>query len=173
MPNFNNINYLKNGTAKQKSAYQTLKSNNILEKLSEFNPILTGTIPIEIDIPESDLDIICYWKDKAKFIEIIKISFSKMQDFFCRDLIINDQETIIANFSIDTFEIEIFGQNIPTKDQNAYKHMIIEHQILLAKGNDFREEVVKLKLQGLKTEPAFAKLLQLAGDPYISLLNYK
>ena len=38
-------------------------------------------------------------------------------------------------------------------------------------GVRFRENVRKLKRRGVKTEPAIASLLQLAGDPYDSVLQ--
>lgn len=44
----------------QQKAYQVITDHAILEKLAQYNPILVGTIPINIDIEESDLDIICY-----------------------------------------------------------------------------------------------------------------
>ena len=35
-----------------------------------------------------------------------------------------------------------------------------------------KEEIVSLKKQGYKTEPAFCKVLGLKGDPYHSLIQY-
>lgn len=49
--------------------------------------------------------------------------------------------------------------------------MLIEHQILLEKGESFRQEIISLKKQGIKTEPAFAQLLGLSGDPYEAILR--
>jgi hypothetical protein len=51
--------------------------------------------------------------------------------------------------------------------------MIIEHRVLIEKGEKFRQEIIKLKRQGLKTEPAFAKLLGLDGNPYEALLKLR
>jgi len=172
MIDFEKIDYLKDGSERQKSAYQNLTKYRILEKLADFNPILAGTIPINIDIPESDLDIICHWTNKIEFINLLKKFFSKELNFSLKEVKILNEETVITNFLIDNFEIEIFGQNIPCKFQNAFKHMLIEYQILQEKGEEFRQKVIELKMQGIKTEPAFAKLLNLIGDPYISLLNY-
>lgn len=76
-----------------------------------------------------------------------------------------------ANFFINDFEFEIFGQNIPTELQNAYRHMLVEHKILQEAGGDFRTQIIELKRQGYKTEPAFAKLLALQGDAYEELLK--
>ena len=49
--------------------------------------------------------------------------------------------------------------------------MIIENDILKEKGLDFKQKIKQLKSDGLKTEPAFAKLLGLQGNPYIELLK--
>lgn len=173
MTDFTNISYLKTGNKKQQSAFEVLTKNEILENLSAFNPILVGTIPINIDVENSDLDIICYWNDKSEFIEKIKSLFSKESHFTIRENVINNQESVVANFHIDDFEIEIFGQNIPTQDQNGYRHMLIEAQILHSKGENFRLEVIKLKENGIKTEPAFGLLLGLNGNVYEELLDYK
>ena len=172
MVDFQDISYLKNGNERQKSAYQTLIKYKVFEKLSAFNPLLAGTIPIDIDIPESDLDIICYWQNVSDFIALLEKSFATEQNFNLREETINGEQTVVANFWIDDFEVEIFGQNIPSKEQNAFKHMLIEHQILQEKDDGFRQKIIELKRQGLKTEPAFAQLLALAGNPYEALLNY-
>jgi len=57
--NFKDISYLSKGNIKQRKSYEILKKINIFNILYEFKPILVGTIPIEIDIENSDLDIIC------------------------------------------------------------------------------------------------------------------
>ncbi|MFH7004246.1 DUF4269 domain-containing protein [Flavobacterium bizetiae] len=173
MTDFSNIEYLKNGNQKQRNAFEVLTQHKILSNLAEYDPILVGTIPINIDIENSDLDIICYWKNKASFIEKIMFFFEKEAEFNIREVFINDRDSVVANFKIENFEIEVFGQNIPTKDQNGYRHTLIENEILQSKGNDFRSEIIKLKQNGYKTEPAFAFLLGLKGDPYTELLEYK
>ncbi|WP_131539162.1 DUF4269 domain-containing protein [Pedobacter nototheniae] len=170
MINFLDISYLKTGNATQVKAYYILKNNEILNKLKAFSPILVGTIPINIDIEGSDLDIVCYVQNNEEFKHKLKLYFGNEKDF----LISENQKynAIKVNFFLENFEIEIFGQNIPTQEQNAYLHMLIEHKLLLKKGENFRKEIIALKKQGYKTEPAFAKLLGLRGNPYQALLNY-
>lgn len=51
--------------------------------------------------------------------------------------------------------------------------MLIEHQILQSENEDFRLKIIELKKNGYKTEPAFAKLLDLEGNPYHALLAYQ
>jgi len=173
MIDFTNIEYLKNGNKRQVHAYEILTYNKVLLNLSEFEPVLVGTFPINIDIENSDLDVICYWKNKIDFIEKINVLFGKQNQFTIRETLIGNAETVIANFKIDDFEIEVFGQNVPTMNQNGYKHMLIEYQILKIKEENFRLEIIKLKQKGYKTEPAFAFLLGLKGNPYEELLDYK
>ncbi len=50
--------------------------------------------------------------------------------------------------------------------------MMKEHHLLIAKGEEFRQEIIRLKSSGYKTEPTFCKALGIAGDPYLELLKY-
>lgn len=173
MTDFTDISYLKTGNQKQQAAFEVLTKHEVLEKLRDFDPILVGTIPINIDIENSDLDIVCFWENKSAFIEKIKQLFEKESSFIIQEIVINNQESVVANFYIDAFEIEIFGQNIPTQEQNGYKHMLIEDKILRLKDENFRLEIIKLKENGIKTEPAFGLLLGLKGNVYEELLAFK
>jgi len=169
---FTNIEYLKSGNARQQLAYKELNVLKIFQILSRYTPILSGTIPIGIDIPESDLDIICHCTDHEMFkLEIIK-HFSHQKDFELKRITINGILSTVVRFKTDHFEFEIFAQNIPSEKQHAFKHMLKEHEILTSMGESFRNQVIQLKLKGIKTEPAFAQLLNLSGNPYTELLEY-
>ena len=171
MINFTKIDYLKSGTDKQKRAYRALTENQILEKLKPFDPLLTGTIPLNIDIDTSDLDIICCLIDPVSFQRHLIDEFSRQQNF--KILTPKHTGAVAAAFIVDGFLIEIFGQPIPTREQAAYRHMLVEQKILEEKGEVFRNQVVELKKQGYKTEPAFGKLLGLTGNAYEELLKLK
>lgn len=173
MEQFDTIAYLELGNMRQVMAYNTLTNHKVIELLAGYTPLLVGTIPIGIDIEGSDLDILCYCHDKETFINTLKNSFSGKKGFILKDYILNDIPTVKTNFYIDGFEVEVFGQNIPVKEQYGYRHMIIEYKILENKGPEFRNEIIRLKEQGVKTEPAFAQLLGLGGNPYEALLDYK
>ncbi|MCK9448133.1 MAG: DUF4269 domain-containing protein [Bacteroidales bacterium] len=169
--NFDSIDYLQHGNSRQQHAYAILTNNRIIAKLNQFDPILAGTIPLHIDIENSDLDIICCFQDKQEFQKTITNNFSEEKSFTIKEKTTSGLEAIIATFVVDDFKIEIFGQNIPTKQQLAYRHLVIEHRLLNKHGDTFRQQIIELKRQGYKTEPAFAIALNLTGDPYTELLK--
>jgi hypothetical protein len=171
MDKFNNIMYLKNGNNRQQKAWRLLTTHAVFETLQSYSPILTGTIPIEIDIEGSDLDIICCFKNEEEYEDLLIVLFSTHDQFTIRKITLANHDTIIANFFIDGVELEIFGQNRPVTEQEAYRHMIVENQLLQEKGEAFKQQIIDLKNSGLKTEPAFAQALRLTGDPYQALLK--
>lgn len=171
MTNFKNIEYLKQGNAKQQKAYKALVKLGVFEKLKNYSPLLTGTIPIEIDLPQSDLDIICECYNHGEFTELLTSLFGENKGFNIKTHQRFGLKATVCQFWFKDFEIEIFGQNRATEKQNAYQHMLIEHRILQEKGAEFKAEIIALKTKGLKTEPAFAKLLKLEGNPYEELLK--
>lgn len=176
MIDFTTIDYLKNGNEKQRRAYEVLTRHKLFDKLKSYSPILAGTIPIEIDIEGSDLDIICEvdLRFEEDFLEFIM--FSKLipyeADVTVENILINNEKCIVLNFMLEEFPIEIFGQNKPTIEQNAYRHMIAEYNILEENGEEFKQKIIELKKRGIKTEPAFGMLLGLE-NPYEDLLNFK
>ena len=169
--NFEKLDYLKDGNPKQQQAYRVLSQNKVLEQLNEFDPLLVGTIPINIDIEESDLDIICCCTNKTHFWQQIIKAFSGFPGFELWENTTVEPPAVVANFRINGFVLEVFGQNRPSKQQNGYRHMLVEHKILLERGKDFRESIIDLKRQGYKTEPAFALQLGLKGNPFEALLE--
>lgn len=167
---FRNLDYLKSGNARQQEAYRVLTQYKLFEKLAPYQPLLAGTIPLDIDTPQSDLDIVCCWIDKGIFLKSVSEHFSAYPFFTLRKKTVGGIPSMIAGFEVDGFVVEIFGQPVPSHRQAAYRHMLIEHKLLLQHGEAFKQQVIQLKLQGCKTEPAFAQLLGLEGDPYEALL---
>ncbi|QKE73606.1 DUF4269 domain-containing protein [Arthrobacter citreus] len=168
---FRSIDYLKHGNPKQQLAYSALTRLNILNELKEFSPVLCGTIPIGIDIEGSDLDIITEVNDLTSFKILLENIYQEQEHFRISHSIVRGIGTITANFTYEGFEIEIFGQPVPSIKQNAYLHLIIEHFILKQNPN-LKTKIIKLKTEGYKTEPAFCKILGLIGDPYEELIKY-
>jgi hypothetical protein len=139
--------------------------------LRDYTPILTGTIPLNIDIRGSDLDVICAAHDLDAFTRAVTDAFGARAGFRIGCEIINGVESVIANFDCAGFPIEIFGQPTPVRAQNAYRHMLVEARLLKIGGERARRAIRKMKRAGPKTEPAFARYFCLEGNPYEVLLQ--
>ncbi|PIF46789.1 uncharacterized protein DUF4269 [Chryseobacterium sp. 52] len=175
MIDFTNLNYLKSGNEKQKRAFEVLEKYQVFEKLKAYSPVLAGTVPIGIDIESSDLDIICkvdleLEKDFLDHIAIAGLIPADV-DANIENLVVRGEKSIVLNFMLEEFPIEIFGQNTSSVEQNAYRHMLAEYRILQEKGEDFKHKIIELKKQGIKTEPAFGLLMKLE-NPYEDLLKF-
>ncbi len=170
MIDFTTIDYLKEGNERQKRAYEVLLKYRIFEKLSNYSPLLAGTVPIGIDVEGSDLDIICEVKDNAGFEKFLIQAFENF-DLNIKKWNPNNKEFLVCNFELEEFPIEIFGQDKLTIEQNAYRHMIAEYKILEQKGEEFKQKIIELKKKGIKTEPAFGILMELE-NPYEDLLKF-
>lgn len=173
MTDFTTIAYLKNGNEKQQYAFEILKKYEIFEKLNFYSPVLAGTIPIEIDIEGSDLDIICKvdLQFQEVFIETVRSCIPDHTEVHIENGVVNGEQCIVINYTLEGLLIEIFGQNKPALQQNAYCHMIGEYKILQEKGENFKQKIIELKKEGMKTEPAFGILLGLE-NPYEDLLKF-
>lgn len=171
LPGGDDLEYLSTGSPVQAEVYELLKRYRFFEILKEFDPILAGTVPLDIQIPGSDLDIICEVHDFASFERYITVHFGEFPGFSIARRTVDGVERLKANFICEYWPVELFGQPIPTRMQNAYRHMLVEARLLKLFRDDFKQRIIKLKCSGLKTEPAFAHLLQLNGDPYQQLLT--
>lgn len=132
---------------------------------------MVGTVPIGIDVSGSDLDVICEVDDFEEFAQVVERFYGQQPAFCLTHKKIRDRWCIVASFQGEHFPVELFGQAVPTQGQYAYRHMLVEHRLLEELGDAFRQQIVALKKAGYKTEPAFAKVLGLEGDPYEILLS--
>ncbi|HBY92454.1 MAG TPA: DUF4269 domain-containing protein [Chloroflexi bacterium] len=163
--------YLRQGTERQRAVYRALQTPGVFTVLSDYTPVLVGTIPLDIDVEASDLDIICEVHDLILFERLVTRSFGDLEGFRVARKSIAGIQSLVANFNHGGFPVEIFGQARPVTGQNAYRHMLAEARLLAFWGEEARPAIRRLKRSGLKTEPAFVRYFNLVGDPYQVLLE--
>lgn len=164
---------LKHGNAIQRRAYDSLLELRIFEVLSEYQATLVSTICLDIDTPNSDLDIICAVHNHARFIQTLEGNFSNQDEFSCREwkrASAKQTTTIVCRFNYQDFQVEIFGQPISIEKQSAYLHFKQAKRLIDLGGAKVKDAIRNLKLPGIKTEPAIASMLQLQGDPYQAVI---
>jgi hypothetical protein len=157
---------LNRGTDRQRDAYAAIIELDLFSILSEFDPILTGTFPLSLETPESDLDVACHAPDLEHFDEVVTSAYGSEDDFVVRRVVKQDLPTLVCNFRAKRFAFELFAQPQPVEEQNSYKHMVAEARLLREGGEEALEAIRQLKAQGIKTEPAFGVYFCLEGDPY-------
>lgn len=162
-----------------------LHSIKIFEYLRAYTPVLAGTIPLGIDTPKSDADIICNVSNHEDFEESLRQYFGNMEEFALWHSVKNDMPVTLASFfaqRANTSEqanmrlrIEIFGQERCVWEQNAVRHLLVEARLLWLGGQTSADALRTLKHQGIKTEPAFVRHfgipIDASGNPYDTLLE--
>lgn len=143
----------------------------VFHLLREYSPTLAGTVPLDLDLPGSDLDILCYTKNLDKFEEEVVQQFGKQAQFTISQKSIRGRLSVVARFDTESWPIEIFAQNTRVEEQPGWLHLKAEHRYLQQYGEQLHNQVLNLKRLGDKTEPAFCQALGIEGDPYEQLIK--
>ena len=138
--------------------------------LARYEPMVIGTPPLGIDVSASDIDVACTADDLRQFKSDAQRCFSRQAAFMINDLDWLQAPAAKASFFVHGWEVELFCQALPIREQWGVRHFLIEQRILELAPH-LRDQVIALKNFGLKTEPAFARLLALDGDPYEAMLS--
>ncbi len=171
LPNWHDASYLQTGSPRQRSAFRALTRLRALAALRAHDAVLAGTIPLNIDIENSDLDIICEAHDLTAFTQLVTEQFERHAGFAVEQKIREGIPRVVARFRFADFPVEIFAQPVPVRRQRAFRHMVVEARLLALGGEAARQSIRAFKQSGLKTEPAFARYFGISGDPYLELLR--
>ena len=147
-----------------------LAACRVLERLADFDARAAGTPPLGLDVPGSDIDVLCCAPDAHVFAAALWAAFGDAPGFTLtqwRD----PPRPVIAAFDAAGWRIEVYGEAAPVERQRGWRHFAVERRLLALGGPRFRSAVLELRHRGQKTEPAVAAALGLPGDPYLALLE--
>lgn len=146
--------------------FSALQKTDILKILRPFSPLLAGSFPLNVNLSNSDLDILICIDDLRVAEEFLSEKLGHFQNFRCEEILVKNRPTLLVSFSFQGLNFEIFGQNQPTVMQEAYLHFLIEERLLKIGDEAFFQKIIEARARGLKVEAAFAKTLELRGDPF-------
>ncbi len=149
---------------------QAIDRLSVLEILRDCDPHVAGTLPLGIDVPGSDIDILCHAPDGGAFAQLVWSAFGDRDEFSIRQWI-GDERPVIASFEAHGWVFELFGHPLPVPLQRGWRHFEVERRLLALGEGSFRRAVMERRRLGARTEPAFAGALHLEGDPYAALLE--
>lgn len=158
------------GPRKRLSYLDALAQSGLMEALASFDPHLAGTPPLGLDLPGSDIDVLCEVVDGEAFTRAVWTHAGQRDGFAIRQWT-GETRPIVASFEACGWPIEIFGDPRPVVRQPGWRHFMVERRLLALGGEGFRAAIMQRRRHGLKTEPAFAATLGLDGDPYLALLE--
>jgi hypothetical protein len=145
-----------------------IQHTNVLTVLAEHDPHVAGTPPLGLDLPSSDIDVLCFAPDLDRFTTTLWAAFGSYPNFRIWQWSGADRP-VVASFEAQDWCFEIFGQAKPVIEQMAWRHFAVERRLIALGGQRLATTVMALRREGLKTEPAFAAALRLQGDPYETL----
>ncbi len=154
-----------------KPIFAALQRLGILREFHDHQPLIAGTFPLGVSTVTSDVDILMssahLQETRERFVE----AYSQLFGFRLEQILVEHEPTLMAKFIFDNVPFEIFVQSTPSVRQRGYLHFLVEERLLKLGGRAVLPKVQTLREKGLKTEPAFAKALNLSGDPYTALLE--
>jgi hypothetical protein len=149
---------------------EALRASRILEVLKCFDATVVGTLPLNLAVATSDIDVVCEAHDPNAFADVVWRAyrqFERFQLFRWRE----EGRPVVARFALGDWPFELFADLRPVAQQRAWRHFDVERRLLELDDGRLHETITRLRADGLKTEPAFAVALKLGGDPYIAMLE--
>lgn len=149
---------------------EAIERSGVIAVLAEFDPHVAGTPPLGLDLPGSDIDILCEALEPERFAAVAWRAFSHLPGFGLHQWA-KEGGPVIARFHAEGWDFELFASADAVAAQPGWRHFLVERRLLALGGERMRAGVMAMRQGGMKTEPAFARLLGLEGDPYIALLE--
>ena len=130
---------------------------------------LVSTVAIGLDLPGSDLDILCQHPDPARLATLLReqgwaVSNKGNQVWLMEQTLTGPDQA--------RWPVELYVTPARLETLNGWRHLSLMAALLGHFGHDFHQAVLRLRLgEGLKGEAAICRLLGLCGDPYAALLT--
>lgn len=153
---------------KSKTYEDAIRRAGVLELLAPCDPHVVGTLPLGIAVRDSDIDIVCHAPDRDALADLIWEAFGAANGFAIYQWSAKGRP-LIARFEAKGWPFEIFASADAIADQAGWQHFRVEQRLLSLAGFALRDQVMALRMRGMKTEPAFAAVLGLPGDPYAAM----
>ncbi|GAB4072911.1 DUF4269 domain-containing protein [Ancylobacter sonchi] len=148
-----------------------LAATGLMDRLAGFDPHVVGTPPLGLDLAGSDIDIdiVCHAREPEAVARLMWDEFRREQHFRLWQWR-KDGRPVVASFTAAGWPFEVFAAPCPVAGQAGWRHFRVEQRLLALGGDGLRAAVMARRQAGLKTEPAFAAVLGLAGNPHAAML---
>lgn len=153
--------------------YEWLRKSQFLENLSVWQPIISGSLPLGLSLPSSDLDILLYSANIDQASVDISKALAHITDLVWHPAYpSHGGNGLLGKVEEAPLPIEIFLCDTPVLQQNSHRHLLTEYLYLVREGEQLRNKVLRLKSDGKNTEEAFALALGLTGHTLDAMLKW-
>jgi Domain of unknown function (DUF4269) len=137
----------------RRSYERALAECDVVGTLASFDPRVAGTPPLGLDVPDSDIDVLCFAPDAHAFTDTVWHNFSNAPAFTAKQLV-REPRPVVASFEVAGWRVELYGEAVPVEQQRGWRHFAVEQRLLALGDEDLPVAVLALRGQGMKTEPA-------------------
>jgi Domain of unknown function (DUF4269) len=128
----------------RRSYEEALSECDVLGALAPFDPRIAGTPPLGLDLPGSDIDVLCFAPDAHAFTDTVWRNFSNAPAFMAKQLV-RAPRPVVASFEVSGWRIELYGEAIPVEQQRGWRHFAVEQRLLALGGEDLPVTVLALR----------------------------
>jgi hypothetical protein len=89
-----------------------------------FDPRVAGTPPLGLDLPGSDIDVLCFAPDARIFSDIVWHAFSDAPAFIAKQWV-DPPRAVVVSFEAAGWQIQLYGEAIPVERQRGWRHFAL------------------------------------------------
>lgn len=165
------ISYLKLGGERRRAAYLALTELDLFCVLADFDPVLAGSFPLGLELHERELEIVCHAPALEQLAALMTDVYGNYDEFALERTGAEGTPGLVCRFQYHDFHISILGQTAPSREQDAYRHLVAESRLLRLAGPSALDGIRRLKADGFETVPAFGAYFRLGDEPTRALLD--
>ena len=90
----------------RRSYEDALAECGVLEVLAPFDPRVAGTPPLGLDLPGSDIDVLCFAPDPRMFSDIVWHAFSDALAFIAKQWV-DPPRAVVVSFDAAGWQIQL------------------------------------------------------------------
>jgi Domain of unknown function (DUF4269) len=137
------------------------------KRLAPYDPVAVSSMLTGLNVGPSDLDVVCDLRPGG-FLQAVRAWYGDRPGFATW----RSGPRTVVTFDGPHLRVELVGEERAVEEQTAYLHAVAHRRLTDLGGAAFIRAVRHARLEhGLKTEPAIAAVLGLAGEPYAGVMR--
>ena len=156
---------------KNTKVWTAVLDSNILEIFSEQAPLICGDFLLNVYVENSEMVILLKSANLEETKNKLINCFENVSEFLLSCTLIDGRSCIVCNFNFDNLAFKIFVQDRDPVRQTEYLNFLIAERLFKLGGQEFKDKIFKKRKNGTKISETIIKVLGIAGDPNLKILE--